>query len=176
MLPAKPVFSKEIFRFFRELGRQQQEGVDGRQPRALPANGGAAFPAPAGRVWSPAVLELDARFDVLPAAARIFSRINRDIRFAKDKTPYHLHMYVKFFRAAARGMKSGQLYVGIAADSVTAGFRIYGRAQAKAVLHCVDRRAAHRAKSAMADAAKSALGQEIRKLLVLHRERRMDQE
>ena len=53
------------------------------------------------------------------------SRINRDIRFAKDKTPYRAQMYLKFGAPFAGEGETGQLYVGISAKTVTAGFRIY---------------------------------------------------
>src|SRR5262249_6066514 len=40
-----------------------------------------------------------------------------------DKTPYRTQMYLKF---SAQGAEmDGQLYVGISADAVTTGFRIY---------------------------------------------------
>ncbi len=74
---------------------------------------------------SPAVLKLDPRFDAMGRRGANFSRINRDIRFAKDKTPYHPHMYLKFSVPLPGEMKSGQLYIGISADTVTVGFRIY---------------------------------------------------
>src|SRR5258708_38922203 len=48
--PGETTIQQRDFSVFSRTWPQQQEGVDGRQPRALPANGGAAFPAPAGRV------------------------------------------------------------------------------------------------------------------------------
>src|SRR5258707_12988861 len=45
---------------------------------------------------APGVLELDSRFDTSGRTGANFSRINRDIRFAKDKTLYKTHMYLKF--------------------------------------------------------------------------------
>ncbi|MGB6883107.1 MAG: DUF2461 family protein, partial [Candidatus Acidiferrum sp.] len=74
---------------------------------------------------SPAVLELDSRFDTLGRTGANFSRINRDIRFAKDKTPYRSQMYLKFSAPFPGEGETGQLYTGITADAVTAGFRIY---------------------------------------------------
>src|SRR5262249_13412382 len=62
-------------------------------------------------------------------AAASFSRINRDIRFAKDKTPYRPQMYLKF--AAPFDGDAGELYVGLAAKTVTVGFRIYGGSKRK---------------------------------------------
>jgi uncharacterized protein (TIGR02453 family) len=80
---------------------------------------------------SPAILKLDPRFDAIGRRGANFSRINRDIRFAKDKTPYHPHMYLKFSVPLMGEMKSGQLYTGISSDTATAGFRIYAEPKRK---------------------------------------------
>jgi len=45
---------------------------------------------------APTVLALDDRFDATGRTGANFSRINRDIRFAKDKTLYKTQMYLKF--------------------------------------------------------------------------------
>jgi uncharacterized protein (TIGR02453 family) len=71
---------------------------------------------------SPAVLSLDSDFDINYRTGTNFSRINRDIRFARDKTPYHTHMYIYF---AARKTEGGELYLGLSPEFATAGFRIY---------------------------------------------------
>jgi uncharacterized protein (DUF2461 family) len=80
---------------------------------------------------SPAVLQLDARFDTSGRTGANFSRINRDIRFAKDKTPYRAQMYLKFSAPFPGEGETGQLYTGISADAVTAGFRIYAGSKRK---------------------------------------------
>jgi uncharacterized protein (DUF2461 family) len=81
---------------------------------------------------APAVLALDGRFDTTARHGQNFSRINRDIRFAKDKTPYQPRMYLKYgVRFAGEG-ETGELYAGISAKSVTAGFRIYSGSKYKA--------------------------------------------
>jgi uncharacterized protein (TIGR02453 family) len=72
---------------------------------------------------SPGILQIDSRFDT--GGRGNFSRINRDIRFAKDKTPYRAHMYLKVSASFWGEGETGELYVGISADTVTAGFRIY---------------------------------------------------
>jgi len=76
-------------------------------------------------VMGPAVLDLDHRFETTGRRGANLSRINRDIRFAKDKTPYRPQLYLKFSAPLGGEMESGELYVGFSADSVTAGFRIY---------------------------------------------------
>jgi uncharacterized protein (DUF2461 family) len=60
-----------------------------------------------------------------------FSRINRDIRFSKDKTPYRPQMYLTFSNRASGGWDGGQLYVGATGDSTTWGFRVYDEWEGK---------------------------------------------
>ncbi len=130
MPAAKPVFKNEIFQFFRELGRHNKKAwMDANRERYR-----ETVVLPFRRLCeelSPAVLQLDPRFDAMGRCGANFSRINRDIRFAKDKTPYHPHMYLKFSIPLPAEMKSGQLYTGISADTVTAGFRIYAEPKRK---------------------------------------------
>jgi uncharacterized protein (TIGR02453 family) len=130
MPAAKPIFSKEIFQFFRELGRHNKKvWMDANRERYQ-----ENVVLPFRRLLeelSPAVLNLDERFDALGRRGANFSRINRDIRFAKDKTPYRAQMYVKFSLPLPGEMKSGQLYTGISADSVTVGFRVYAEPKRK---------------------------------------------
>ena len=130
MATTKPIFGKEIFKFFRALSRHNKKvWMDANRERYQQA---VTKPF---RVLleelSQSVLKLDSRFDVAARSGKNFSRINRDIRFAKDKTPYHPHMYLKFSVPLTGEMKSGQLYTGISSDTVTAGFRIYAEPKRK---------------------------------------------
>jgi uncharacterized protein (TIGR02453 family) len=130
MATTKPIFGKEIFQFFRALSRHNKKvWMDANRERYQQA---VAKPF---RVLqeelSQSVLKLDSRFDVAARSGKNFSRINRDIRFAKDKTPYHPHMYLKFSVPLPGEMKSGQLYTGISSDTATAGFRIYAEPKRK---------------------------------------------
>lgn len=77
------------------------------------------------------VLKLDSQFDVSGRTGPNFSRINRDIRFAKDKTPYKTQMYLKFLVPVPDHGETGQFYVGLSAETVTAGFRIYSGGKRK---------------------------------------------
>jgi uncharacterized protein (DUF2461 family) len=70
-------------------------------------------------------MDLNSRFDTSGRTGATFSRINRDIRFAKDKTLYKTSMYLKFSVPPPVKRETGQLYVGISKDTATAGFRIY---------------------------------------------------
>ena len=80
---------------------------------------------------SPAMLKLHPGIDVSGRTAVNFSRINRDIRFAKDKTLYHTRMYLRFPPQGGKNRQPGELYIGVNADTVTTGFRIYLDPKAK---------------------------------------------
>jgi len=130
MSEAKPVFTKGIFHFFRDLGRHNKKvWMDSNRGRYQ-----EAVVLPFRRLCeelSPAVLKLDPRFDAMGRRGSNFSRINRDIRFAKDKTPYRAQMYLKFGVREAGEIERGELYTGICADTVTVGFRIYAGSKRK---------------------------------------------
>jgi uncharacterized protein (TIGR02453 family) len=124
MAPAAPVFTRETFQFFKDLGRNNRKPwMDANRERYQ-----SVIVQPFRRLLeelSSDVLELDSRFDVSGRTGPNFSRINRDIRFARDKTPYKTQMYLKFAVPAPGGGETGQLYVGLSTDTVTSGFRIY---------------------------------------------------
>ncbi len=130
MASAKPIFTKDTFQFFRDLGRNNKKTwMDANRDRYQ-----AAVVQPFRRFLeelSPGILELDANFYTTGRTGANFSRINRDIRFAKDKTPYRTQMYVKFSVPFPGDGETGQLYVGLSAETVTAGFRIYTGAKRK---------------------------------------------
>ncbi|MGB2592495.1 MAG: DUF2461 family protein [Candidatus Acidiferrum sp.] len=124
MAKSEPIFTRATFQFFRDLARNNRKvWMDANRERYQ-----QFVIQPFRRLLeelSSAVLELDSRFDTSGRTGANFSRINRDIRFAKDKTPYRAQMYLKFSPLFAGDGEIGQLYTGISADAVTAGFRIY---------------------------------------------------
>lgn len=130
MPSAKPVFTRETFQFLKNLGRHnRKEWMDANRDRYQ-----AALVQPFRRLLEEtqsAVLKLDSRFDTSGRTGPNFSRINRDIRFAKDKTLYKTHMYLKYSVPAPGKRETGQLYVGLSKDTVTAGFRIYSGGKRK---------------------------------------------
>lgn len=130
MTATKPVFSKETFQFFRQLGKNNRKAwMDENRERYQ-----ACVVQPLRQLLdelSPTVLGINENFDITGRTGANFSRINRDIRFAKDKTPYKTKMYLKFQMPTPGDWESGQLYVGISADVVTAGFRLYSGAKRK---------------------------------------------
>ena len=129
MANLEPIFARDTFQFFRDLARHNKKTwMDANRERYQ-----ECVVRPFRRLldeMAPMVLELDPRFDTAARGGRNFSRINRDIRFAKDKTPYRAQMYLTF--GAAQGdIESGDLYAGVSADAVTAGFRIYAGSKYK---------------------------------------------
>jgi uncharacterized protein (TIGR02453 family) len=125
----EPIFNREIFEFFEDLSRHNKKTwMDANRKRYQ-----ECVVRPFRRLLeetAPAVLALDARFDTTARHGQNFSRINRDIRFAKDKTPYQPRMYLKYAMPFASG-ETGELYAGISAKTVTAGFRIYSGSKYK---------------------------------------------
>jgi len=130
MATAKPVFSKETFEFFRELGNNNRKAwMDENRERYK-----SAIVQPFRRLLeelATPVLKMNNQFDTTGRTGANFSRINRDIRFAKDKTPYKTQMYLKFSTPSPGDRENGQLYVGLSTETVTAGFRIYAGAKRK---------------------------------------------
>jgi uncharacterized protein (TIGR02453 family) len=120
---SEPIFNRETFRFFRDLKRHNKKTwMDVNRERYR-----QSIVLPLRRLLeatAPDVLELDSRFDT--TGRNNFSRINRDIRFAKDKTLYKTQMYLRFSVPLGGGRESGQLYAGISTDTATAGYAIYG--------------------------------------------------
>jgi hypothetical protein len=118
-------------RFFRDLNRHNsKEWMDANRDRYR-SEVVEPFRALLA-VLAPSVLKLYPGFDTSGRTGVNFSRINRDIRFARDKTPYHPHMYLTFPDPAAADNSRTQLYVGISHEAVTAGFRAYATGPAKA--------------------------------------------
>ena len=118
-------FTDESFRFFEELASHNQKAW-------FDANRGRYDQHVVGafrgllETLTPALLKLNPHFEVGGKTNGSFSRINRDIRFSKDKSPYKSNYYLYVYdRRKDRG-HSGRLYVGLSADCVTAGFSIYG--------------------------------------------------
>jgi uncharacterized protein (TIGR02453 family) len=130
MARPEPIFTRDIFQFFRDLARHNQKTwMDANRERYQ-----ECVVRPFRRLLeatTPAVLALDSRIDTAARGGRNLSRINRDIRFAKDKTLYKTQMYLKFCAPFPGDGETGELYAGVSAKSVTAGFRIYAGSKYK---------------------------------------------
>lgn len=118
------ILSAETFRFFRDLRKNNSKAwMDENRARYK-----QHVVEPFRRLLdalAPGVRKLHPEFCISGRTGESFSRINRDIRFANDKTPYRPQMYLCFSRLGAQGRTAGQLYVGISAEAVTVGFRMY---------------------------------------------------
>ncbi len=130
MAKPMPVFTRETFRFLKDLSRNNSKTwMDANRERYK-----TSIVEPFRcflEELSQDALRLDSRFEVSGRTGPNFSRIDRDIRFAKDKTPYKTQMYLKFSVPVPDNGETGQLYVGVSADTVTAGFRIYSGGKRK---------------------------------------------
>lgn len=115
-------FPQPAAQFFRELSRNNHKPwMDANRGRYR-AEVVEPFRAMLDRL-APAARKLNPQFVTSGRVGVNFSRINRDIRFARDKSPYRPQMYLFF---AEPGDEVGQLYVGVNTDTVTCGFRVYG--------------------------------------------------
>ena len=121
-MKAAPIFPPDTVKFFRELVRNNNKPwMDANRERYRTVVV-EPFRAMLDRL-TPAARKLNPQFLITGRVNDNLSRINRDIRFARDKSPYRPHMYLFFCES---GEDMGQLYMAISADAVTCGFRIYG--------------------------------------------------
>src|SRR5260221_10268817 len=123
MAKSKPIITRETFRFFRDLSRNNRtEWMQTNRERYQEC---VVQPLRClCEELAPAILRLDPRFETSGRTGANLSRINRDIRFAKDKTPYRTQMYLKFSMPFGADGETGQLYVGISTKAVTAGIPV----------------------------------------------------
>jgi len=130
MSHSKVPFGKDTFQFFHDLNKNNRKvWMDENRERYK-----ECVVQPLRHFLedlTPAVLQLNPDFDVCGRTGANFSRINRDIRFAKDKTPYKPQMYLKIQLPSPGDRETGQLYVGFSKDTVTIGFRIYSGGKRK---------------------------------------------
>jgi len=120
------ILSPETFRFFRDLARNNHKPwMDANRARYR-----SHLTDPLRTLLdrlTPAASKLNRRFLLTGRTGENFSRINRDIRFARDKSPYRSQMYLFFTEPGDNG---GELYVGVNATGATCGFRVYGSGRA----------------------------------------------
>ncbi len=135
------IFSTETFRFFRELGRNNRKAWMDENRERYRAHVVEPLRALL-EALAPAAQRLNPEFDVSGRTGRNFSRINRDIRFAADKSPYRTQMYLSFSDQHAADGDDGQLYVGVSPDAVTSGFRIYSQGRESRLARTAGPRAA----------------------------------
>ncbi len=134
-------FAPESFEFFRELAQNNNKvWFDRNRPRYEQHVTGTFRGLLAA--LEPFLLRLNPHFETSGKTNGNFSRINRDIRFSKDKSPYKSNYYLYVYdRRRDRG-ETGRLYVGLSAECVTVGFSIYaaGSRDRKSALESVFRK------------------------------------
>lgn len=117
-------FKSECFEFFQELARNNNRlWFDGNRDRY------ETFVRETFRrllaELEPSLVKLNPHFEVSGITNKNFSRINRDIRFSKDKRPYKPNYYLHIYDSRRDRAIDGRFYVGLSADCVTVGFAIY---------------------------------------------------
>ena len=118
-------FRPDSFRFFEELAHNNHKAWFDAHRARYDEHVVGAFRGLL-EALSPALLKLNPHFEVGGKTNGNFSRINRDIRFSKDKTPYKPNYYLYAYDGRQERGLTGRLYVGLSADCLTAGFSIYG--------------------------------------------------
>ena len=117
-------FDPQSFAFFRRLARNNHKPWFDKNRSTYDQHVAGALKALFEELV-PVMLKLDSNFEISGKTGRNFSRINRDIRFARDKSPYRRNLYLYF--SPGNNPESGtRLYVGLSADAVTCGFATYG--------------------------------------------------
>lgn len=118
-------FPPETFAFFRELAENNNKDWFSRNRERYETLVRESFRKLLAEL-EPFLLKLNPHFETAGKTNRNFSRINRDIRFSKDKRPYKSNYYLYVFDRRRDRATDGRLYVGLSAECVTAGFSIYG--------------------------------------------------
>ena len=117
-------FRAESFAFFRELAQNNNKPwFDQNRPR-YDQHVVGAFRGLL-EALTPFLTKLNPHFETGGKTNGNFSRINRDIRFSKDKTPYKPNYYLYLYDGRHDRGYGGRFYVGLNAECVTVGFSIY---------------------------------------------------
>lgn len=134
-------FTADSFDFFRELARNNHKLWFDQNRARYEEHVVGVFRGLLSTL-EPFLLELNPHFETAGKTNRNFSRINRDIRFSKDKSPYKSNYYLYVFDSRRDRQTDGRLYVGLSAECLTAGFAIYGswKPGAKSALETVFRK------------------------------------
>jgi len=119
-----PGFTADAFAFFQELSRHNNKGWFDQNRERYETHVTGAFRGLL-ETLTPFLLTLNSQFEISGKTNGNFSRINRDIRFSKDKTPYHSNYYLYVYHRDHDRGHAGRLYVGLSAECVTVGFSIY---------------------------------------------------
>ncbi len=125
MKNSKSIFTRDTFRFFRDLKRNNHKRWMDANRERYRAHVVEPFRHLLARVGPP-LQALGAEIEINGQTGVNFSRINRDIRFAKVKLPYRTHMYLMLPESRAPETDDCAFYVNVGLEAVTAGVRFYG--------------------------------------------------
>src|SRR5438876_787456 len=114
----------EAFNFFRDLAQNNSKPWFDQNRQRNDQHVAGAFRGLLDSL-EPFLLKLNPQLETAGKTNRNFSRINRDIRFSKDKSPYKPNYYLYVFDGRHDRGHAGRLYVGLSADCLTVGFSIY---------------------------------------------------
>jgi len=118
-------FTAESFSFFEELARNNHKAWFDANRARYDQHVVGAFRGLL-EALTPFLTKLNPHFETGGKTNGNFSRINRDIRFSKDKSPYKPNFYLYVYDSRHDRGHAGRLYVGLSADCLTVGFSIYG--------------------------------------------------
>ena len=117
-------FKPECFQFFHDLARNNNKPWFDEHREIYETHVTGAFRGLLTEL-EPALLDLNPHFEISGKTNGNFTRINRDIRFSKDKSPYKSNYYLRVFDSRRSQKTDGWLYVGLSADALTVGFANY---------------------------------------------------
>jgi uncharacterized protein (TIGR02453 family) len=117
-------FATESFQFFEELARNNNKAWFDAHRDQYEIHVVGTLRALL-MILEPFLLRLNPGFETSGKTNRNLSRINRDIRFSRDKSPYKSNYYLRVYHARRSHHADGCLYVGLSADCLTVGFATY---------------------------------------------------
>jgi len=114
-------FSKKYFQFFNELEKNNNKAWFDENRTAYGDDVREPFKAFVQKILNSLAKEDDTIFT---NASKCIFRINRDVRFSKNKTPYKLHMSATFGRGSTTDMRPS-CYLHIGANELFLGGGMY---------------------------------------------------
>lgn len=107
-MPAEPYFTPELFRFLRQLERNNsREWFEANRPRYEQQLRGPALRLVVDMSRPLATISPQLIADPRPVGGSLF-RIHRDTRFSNDKRPYKTHLGLSFYHAATKSSARGE--------------------------------------------------------------------
>src|SRR5271157_3438215 len=105
-------FTPDAFAFFEELSQHNNKAWFDQNRARYEEHVTGAFRGLL-ETLTPVILALNPHFEVAGKTNGSFSRINRDIRFSKDKSPYKSNYYLYVYDSRHERDHGGRLYVGL---------------------------------------------------------------